>query len=95
LVVSTPASLFLDLPVHFSSVTVVLSTERRETRRAGDSGGRVGRPRGLRAHSAELFTLIAAYRLAVDISGRHPLAEAAAAHRDLESRGTGKLLLLP
>jgi NADPH:quinone reductase len=50
----------------------------------------------LLAHSAELFSLVADGRLSIEIGGRYPLAEAAQAHRDLESRATtGKLLLLP
>jgi NADPH:quinone reductase-like Zn-dependent oxidoreductase len=50
----------------------------------------------LLARSAELFALIADGRLTIEIGGRYPLAEAAQAHRDLESRTTtGKLLLLP
>ncbi len=50
----------------------------------------------LLAHSAELFGLIGDGRLSIEIGGRYPLAEAARAHRDLESRATtGKLLLLP
>ena len=50
----------------------------------------------LLAHSAELFALIADGHLTIEIGGRYPLAEAALAHRDLESRATtGKLLLLP
>jgi NADPH2:quinone reductase len=50
----------------------------------------------LLAHSAGLFTLVADGRLSIEIGGRYPLAEAAQAHRDLESRATtGKLLLLP
>ena len=50
----------------------------------------------LLAHSAELFALIRDGRLTIEIGGRYPLAEAARAHRDLESRATtGKLLLLP
>ncbi|MFJ8475568.1 quinone oxidoreductase family protein [Kitasatospora sp. NPDC094011] len=46
--------------------------------------------------TGELFDLILAGRLTQRITGRHPLAEAARAHTDLESRRTtGKLLLLP
>jgi NADPH2:quinone reductase len=49
-----------------------------------------------RAAGAELFDLIKDGRLTIEIGGRYPLAEAAQAHRDLESRTTtGKLLLLP
>jgi NADPH:quinone reductase len=50
----------------------------------------------LLAHSADIFRLIETGQLRVTIGGRYPLAEAAQAHRDLESRATtGKLLLLP
>ncbi|MFF3753396.1 quinone oxidoreductase family protein [Streptomyces sp. NPDC002018] len=50
----------------------------------------------LLAHTAEIFGLIGTGRLKVSIGERYPLAEAARAHRDLESRATtGKLLLLP
>ncbi|MEU5696161.1 quinone oxidoreductase [Actinosynnema sp. NPDC020468] len=47
-------------------------------------------------HTGHLFDLVRAGRLRVDVGGRYPLADAARAHRDLESRATtGKLLLLP
>jgi NADPH:quinone reductase len=50
----------------------------------------------LLARSAELFGLIGEGRLSIEIGGRYPLADAARAHQDLESRATiGKLLLLP
>jgi NADPH2:quinone reductase len=50
----------------------------------------------LRARAGELFEWIAAGELDVRIGGRYPLAEAARAQADLESRGTtGKLLLTP
>ena len=50
----------------------------------------------LLARSAELLTLVRDGLLTIEIGGRYPLAEAAEAHRDLESRATtGKLLLLP
>lgn len=53
-------------------------------------------PAGLKAGLAELFALALSGALAVTIDGRFPLAEAAAAHRALESRATrGKLLLVP
>ncbi|MFE3170102.1 quinone oxidoreductase family protein [Amycolatopsis sp. NPDC059090] len=48
----------------------------------------------LLAHSADLFGMIASGKLDVAVGGRYPLADAARAHRDLESRRTtGKLLL--
>lgn len=50
----------------------------------------------LLARSAELLALVRDGLLTIEIGGRYPLAEAAEAHRDLESRATtGKLLLLP
>jgi NADPH:quinone reductase len=50
----------------------------------------------LLARSAELFALVQSGQLDVRIGRRYPLAEAARAHADLESRATsGKLLLLP
>jgi NADPH:quinone reductase len=46
-------------------------------------------------HSAEIFSLLTEGRLDVNIGGRYPLADAARAHRDIESRATtGKLLLM-
>ncbi|HWO65818.1 MAG TPA: quinone oxidoreductase [Umezawaea sp.] len=48
------------------------------------------------AHTAELFGLVEKGELVVRIGGRYPLAEAARAHTDIESRSTtGKLLLIP
>ena len=50
----------------------------------------------LRAHSAQLFNWITEGRLKVHIGGTYPLADAARAHADMESRKTtGKLLLIP
>lgn len=50
----------------------------------------------LLARSAEIFALIETGQLTVSIGRRYPLADAARAHLDLESRATtGKLLLLP
>jgi NADPH:quinone reductase len=50
----------------------------------------------LRARAAELFAALTAGRLDVRIGGRLLLADAAEAHRLLESRTTtGKLLLIP
>jgi NADPH2:quinone reductase len=46
--------------------------------------------------AAELFDLVERGVLQVEIGGTYPLAEAARAHRDLESRKVaGSLLLLP
>ncbi|WNG17206.1 quinone oxidoreductase family protein [Cystobacter fuscus] len=50
----------------------------------------------LRSRAARLFDWIAAGSLKVRIGSVHPLAEAARAHEDMESRRTtGKLLLIP
>ncbi len=50
----------------------------------------------LTAHATELFAMVEKGELAVRIGGRYPLAEAARAHADIESRRTtGKLLLIP
>jgi NADPH2:quinone reductase len=51
-------------------------------------------PDELRWRTGELMTLVMSGALKVRISGRYPLADAARAHEDLESRRTtGKLLL--
>jgi len=53
-------------------------------------------PERLRARSAQLFDWIAEGKLKVRIGGEYPLADAARAHADMESRKTmGKLLLAP
>lgn len=53
-------------------------------------------PALLRSHAARLFDWIARGDLKVTVGGVYPLADAAQAHADLESRRTtGKLLLLP
>lgn len=53
-------------------------------------------PELLREHAARLFQWIAAGDIKVNIGGVYPLAEAARAHLDMESRAsTGKLLLVP
>jgi NADPH2:quinone reductase len=50
----------------------------------------------LRARTEELFEWVETRRLSVRVDRTYPLAEAAAAHRALESRGTtGKVLLIP
>ena len=50
----------------------------------------------LRARAAQLFDWILAGKLRPTIGGEYALADAAKAHRDMESRvTTGKLLLLP
>jgi NADPH2:quinone reductase len=56
----------------------------------------VSDPEELKWRASDLFGWIADGRLKVNIYKTYPLAEAAAAHRDLESRQTtGKLLLKP
>jgi len=53
-------------------------------------------PELLRARSARLFDWITGGKLRVRIGGEYPLADAARAHADMESRKTtGKLLLVP
>lgn len=53
-------------------------------------------PELLRSHAARLFDWIIKGDLSVRIGGVYPLAEAARAHADMESRATmGKLLLVP
>jgi NADPH:quinone reductase len=53
-------------------------------------------PELLRARSARLFDWITEGKLRVRIGGEYPLANAAKAHADMESRKTtGKLLLVP
>ena len=53
-------------------------------------------PELLRARSAQLFNWITEGNLRVRIGGEYPLANAARAHADMESRKTtGKLLLVP
>ncbi|WFB09675.1 quinone oxidoreductase [Streptomyces sp. LX-29] len=53
-------------------------------------------PDELRFRAAEVFDWLRDGRLELAVGGRYPLAEAARAHADLQSRRTtGKLLLLP
>lgn len=53
-------------------------------------------PALLHARSSQLFDWITSEKLKVRIGGIYPLAEAAQAHADMESRATtGKLLLIP
>ncbi|MFD5746345.1 quinone oxidoreductase family protein [Streptomyces sp. NPDC127033] len=60
------------------------------------TGDHVRTPEELAARAAELFALAERGELVVRIGGRYPLAEAARAHADIESRRTtGKLLLIP
>ena len=53
-------------------------------------------PGALQEHTGQLFRWLISGDLKVRIGGVYPLAEAAKAHADLESRSTvGKLLLVP
>ena len=53
-------------------------------------------PQLLRTRSAQLFDWIVEGKLKIRIGGEYPLADAAKAHADMESRATtGKLLLIP
>jgi NADPH:quinone reductase len=53
-------------------------------------------PEEIRWRTGELFEAVLSGKLSVRIGGRYPLAEAARAHEDLQSRRTtGKLLLIP
>ena len=53
-------------------------------------------PALLRSHTAQLFDWITNGQLKIRIGGEYPLADAAQAHADMESRTTtGKLLLVP
>ncbi|OHT19287.1 quinone oxidoreductase family protein [Edaphosphingomonas haloaromaticamans] len=53
-------------------------------------------PELLRARTMRLFDWIADGKLRIEIGGEYPLADAARAHADMESRRTtGKLLLVP
>ncbi len=56
----------------------------------------IARPDELRAAAEELFDLVLARSVRIEVRQTYPLAEAARAHRDLESRHTtGSTLLLP
>lgn len=60
------------------------------------SGHYTATPEELRWRAGEVFAAIDSGALSVRIGGRYPLAEAARAHEDLQSRrSTGKLLLIP
>ena len=53
-------------------------------------------PALLRARTERLFDWVADGDLRIRIGGIYPLAEAAQAHKQMESRGTtGKLLIVP
>jgi NADPH:quinone reductase len=56
----------------------------------------IATPAALAARAAELFSWVRAGEVTVPIGGTYPLAEAAAAHTDLQQRrSVGKLLLTP
>jgi len=60
------------------------------------SGHYTATPEELRWRAGEVFAAIDSGALSVRIGSRYPLAEAARAHEDLQSRrSTGKLLLIP
>ena len=70
--------------------------EEHQDRLCGASSTTSIRRELLRARSAQLFDWIAEGKLKVRIGGEYPLADAAQAHADMESRKTtGKLLLVP
>lgn len=77
--------------------TIAMNEIPRSTRLTyGVTEDHIRTPEELRAHTGELFTLVEKGELVVRIGGRYPLAEAARAHADIESRTTtGKLLLIP
>ena len=77
--------------------TIAMNEIPRSTRLTyGVTEDHIRTPEELRAHTTELFTLVEKGELVVRIGGRYPLAEAARAHTDIESRTTtGKLLLIP
>ncbi|MET9555431.1 quinone oxidoreductase [Streptomyces sp. NPDC006645] len=77
--------------------TIKMNEIPRSTRLTyGVTEDHIRTPEELRARTAELFSLVEKGELVVRISGRYPLAEAARAHQDIESRTTtGKLLLIP
>jgi NADPH2:quinone reductase len=53
-------------------------------------------PEDLRAAAAELFALVAAGTIRIEIARTYPLQDAAQAHRDVESRTlSGSAVLLP
>lgn len=62
----------------------------------GVTNDHVRTPAELKARTAQLFALVDAGELRVNIGRRYALTDAAQAHRDIESRATtGKLLLIP
>lgn len=77
--------------------TITMNDIPRSTRLTyGVTEDYVRTPEELKARTAELYALVEKGELTVRIGGRYPLAEAAKAHADIESRTTtGKLLLIP
>lgn len=77
--------------------TIAMNEIPRSTRLTyGVTEDHIRTPEDFRARTAELFALVEKGELVVRIGGRYPLAEAAKAHADIESRTTtGKLLLIP
>ncbi|MFL1905956.1 quinone oxidoreductase family protein [Streptomyces tauricus] len=77
--------------------TIAMNDIPRSTRLTyGVTEDHIRTPEELAARTAELFALVERGELVVRIGGRYPLADAARAHADIESRTTtGKLLLVP
>ncbi|WP_328500368.1 quinone oxidoreductase [Streptomyces sp. NBC_00457] len=77
--------------------TITMNDIPRSTRLTyGVTEDYIRTPEELKARTAELYALVEKGELTVRIGGRYPLAEAAKAHADIESRTTtGKLLLIP
>lgn len=77
--------------------TIAMNDIPRSTRLTyGVTEDYIRTPEELKARTAELYALVEKGELTVRIGGRYPLAEAAKAHADIESRTTtGKLLLIP
>lgn len=96
-VLRTHGTLVFYGPVIDTVPTIAMNEIPRSTRFTyGATPDHVRTPEELRAHCAELFALVEKGELKVQIGQRYPLADAAQAHRDIESRKTtGKLLLIP
>lgn len=77
--------------------TIAMSDIPRSTRLTyGRVEDHMRTPEEFRARAADLFALVEKGELIVRIGARYPLADAAKAHADIESRTTtGKLLLVP
>lgn len=96
-VLRTHGTLVFYGPLIDSVPTIAMNEIPRSTRITyGVTEDHVKTVEELRARTAELFALVEAGALVVQIGRRYPLADAAQAHRDIESRSTtGKLLLIP